>query len=181
MARCRLDVKHPKFLKSIGGEPGSALQLGLDELVKKLLRDHKLSNWFNHPMAPHSTQVIWKWDFAPEGAHSSTRKSWRLYAHVSDPQAPEPIPATAFLLHPRGETPKGNPAKWVADALKQFLSSTVEIDSEEDKFKRSTDADGKIRSICYVCFDSVAVSYALADIEVAESTHECPDPVPDSN
>ena len=59
-------------------------------------------------------------------------------------------------------------------ALKQFLSSNVEISQEEEKFKHSYDADGRIRSICYECFESVAVSFEIADIELAESIHECP-------
>jgi hypothetical protein len=180
LARCQLDVRHPKFLKAFAGaQENPALQSGLAELVRKVARDHKLSGWVNHPMAPHSQETVWKWDFAPDGIRGATRKSWRIYAHVPNPRASEPVPATVFLLHPRSETPRGNVAKLIAEALKQFLSANVGVVREEDRFRRSTDDDGKTRSICYECFDTVAVSYDIAEIDLAESLHQCPEPQPD--
>jgi hypothetical protein len=40
-----------------------------------------------------------KWDFEPSGNKSYTRKGWRLYAYVPDPNASEPILAQAFLAY----------------------------------------------------------------------------------
>jgi hypothetical protein len=171
LARCRLDISNAKFRLSVGDDP--ALNKGLEELSTKVAKDHKTSGWVVQPMPgfPQHQNKIWKWDFAPEGAHSSTRKSWRLLAHVPDPQAAEPVEATPFLAYPRSENPSGNPAKYVADALKRFLSKTI-IKTEEVKFKRQIDSAGRTISLCMDCWGAVCDPTAdITEIEIAEGTH----------
>jgi hypothetical protein len=125
---------------------------------------------------PQFQNKIWKWDFAPSGESSSTRKGWRLFAYVPDPQAPEPIPARAFVCYDKDQEPKGNPAKFLADLLKKFLAETVNLKVEEDRFKRQVDSDGTTISLCLGCWDTVAMSADISEIELAESTHECSPP-----
>jgi hypothetical protein len=106
---------------------------------------------------PAYQNKVWKWDFAPGSVHTSTRPVWRLFAYVQDSTS-EPILAIPFLVHPRSQMPGGNPADYVAEALKKFLTENIEIKAEEDRFKHQTMADGSVRSMCYTCWETVAVS-----------------------
>jgi hypothetical protein len=124
------------------------------------------------PGFPDYQNKVWKWDFGPSGERSSTRKGWRLIAYVPEPNAPEPIPARAFLCYDKDEEPKGNPAKFLADTLKEFLSATRKIEPTPDRFRRQPLADGKFVSLCYECFEQI---FTESDDEagLAESAHEC--------
>lgn len=172
MARCNLDLAHPKFLHSIGGD--AELQAGLDELKQKISKDHRLCSWFNQPM-PNIAEFqnkIWKWDCAPEEVHSSTRKKWRLLAYVPDPNAPEPIPAIAFAAYSKADTSALKP-KEIAKALRNFLAQTIKPIVEEEKFRHVHEADGRIRSLCFTCFETVIVSITIEEIDAAEQQHQC--------
>jgi hypothetical protein len=173
LAQCKLDITHPNFRASVGDDP--ELHSGLAELSSKVAKDRTLSGFINQPMPkfPAYQNKIWKWDFAPEGAHSSTRKNWRLYAYAPDPKALDPVPATAFLVYPRSENPKGNPATYLAKVLKKFLTENVQIGSKEERFRHQNMIDGSIRSMCLECWETVSLSSDMADIEMAEAGHEC--------
>jgi hypothetical protein len=175
LAKCALDTKHPNFLKTIDASDGE-LQAGLDELCKKLAKDHTQCNWFCQPMPgfPAFQNKIWKWDFAPENSQASTRKSWRLLAYVEDPNAPEPIPATAFLLYYKGDVSSFIP-KELAKKLNEFivgkkLDRKVE---DDDRFRRYTDS-GVTRSLCCSCFALIAETSDPDALATAEENHLCP-------
>ena len=171
MARCELDLQHPKFRHS----PDKDLELGLNKLRETVAKDHKLSGWVNHPMPkfPIYQNKIWKWDFAPEGDRSGTRKGWRLYAYVPDPKAQEPVPATAFLCYDKSDAPSGDHTKFVATAIKKFLAETIEVKVVERPFRRQVNGEGEIISLCENCCELVLISADEADIELAENTHQC--------
>ena len=173
MARCRLDISNPRFRASI--DLDASLESGLNELRDKLAKDHTLSGWVAQPMPGFKDyqNKIWKWDFSPEGATSSTRKNWRLFAWVADPNAAEPVHAIPFLIYPRSENPAGNPAKNLARVLKKFLTENVEIGPTEERFRQQTMMDGTVRSMCLSCYETVVVSGDPTDIDLAESTHQC--------
>ena len=175
MAKCALDLTDEKFV-IIGDASDSDLQAGLKELQFKLAhQDHKLSGFVNHPMPkfPQYQNKIWKWDFAPAGASSSTRKGWRLLAYVPNPDSPEPIPARAFLCYDKDQQPKGNPAQYLAEKLKAFLSQVVVKPlATADRFRRQPLSDGKFISTCFECYYQV-ISDTNEDAEVAESAHDC--------
>jgi hypothetical protein len=173
LARCKLDISHPKFLTSIGND--AELLAGLTRLRDQVAKDHALSGFFRQPMQgyPEYQNKIWKWDFRPEGATSSTRKGWRLYAYVPDLNAPEPIPAIPFLFYSKPDDPGGNYADHVAKAIKKFLQQNVVIRVEEDRFKRQTHSDGRTISLCLTCFETVAMSADLDEVELLEGTHQC--------
>ena len=116
---------------------------------------------------------VWKWDFAPSGDKSSTRKGWRLYAYVPDPKAPEPIPARAFLCYDKSDAPKGDYAKYLAGILKKFLSTIVVVAATEDRFRRQPLTDGTIVCTCYTCFEQVIVA-TEEEAATLDSTHNCP-------
>jgi hypothetical protein len=158
----------------VGNDP--ELRAGLIKLRDLVAKDHKLSGFFNQPMKgyPDYQNKIWKWDFRPEGATSSTRKGWRLYAYVSDRNAPEPILAAPFAYYSKGNDPGGNYADYVAKALKEFLSNHVSIQAEEERFKRQYHSDGRTISLCLTCFETVAMSADLDEVEIFEGTHQCP-------
>lgn len=125
------------------------------------------------PKFPTYQNKIWKWDFAPEGDRSSTRKGWRLYAYVPDPKAPEPVPATAFLYYDKADTPSGDHTKFVAKAIKKFLEQTIEVQAVDNPFRRQVNGKGEIISLCEQCCDLVMVSADEAEVEIAEGTHQC--------
>lgn len=172
MARCDLDFRHPKFLRS----DDAALQAGLEALRELVAKDHKLSHWVSHPMPkyPQYQNKIWKWDFKPEGDKSGGRKGWRLYAYVENPGAHEPIRAVAFLYYDKSETPPGDHVKYLAGVLKKFLAQTVDVRIEEARFRQQTDSDGGVISLCNTCYETVIISADMAEVELAEATHECP-------
>ena len=172
MARCELDLHHPKFRHADSPD----LVAGLSRLQEIVARDHKLSGWVPHPMPkyPQYQNRIWKWDFAPEGDRSSTRKGWRLYAYVPDPTAHEPIPATAFLCYDKNDTPPGNHVKMLAKTLKQFLVATIIVRVEEDHFRYQTNGDGETIVLCEKCCDLIIISADQGEVELAKNTHECP-------
>jgi hypothetical protein len=116
---------------------------------------------------------IWKWDFRPTGERASTRKGWRLYAYVPDPDAPEPTPAIAFLCYPKNQDPNQEYSKYLAGVLKEFLGETIKLEVEESKFKRQEDGEGNTVSICLVCYETIAISTEIGDVELSERTHEC--------
>jgi hypothetical protein len=171
LARCDLDLHHPKFRHS--DDPD--LTLGLNKLRETVAKDHKLSGWFNHPMPkyPLYQNKIWKWDFAPEGDRSSTRKGWRLYAYVPDSKALEPIPATAFLCYDKTDTPTTDHVKFVAKAIKKFLTTTIEVRVVDNPFRRQINGNGEIISLCEQCCELVLISADEADIDIAEGAHQC--------
>jgi hypothetical protein len=171
LARCDLDLQHPKFRRA----NDAALELGLNKLREAVAKDHRLSGWVNHPMPkyPLYQNRIWKWDFAPEGDRSYTRKGWRLYAYVPDPKAPEPIPAVAFLCYDKTEAPSGDHTKFVATAIKKFLEATIVVKVVAKPFRRQINGDGEIISLCEECCELVLISADEAEIEIAEGAHRC--------
>lgn len=178
MARCTLDIDNPKFRASIKGRDAD-IDAGLIELCDKVARDHKLSTWVNHMMPgyPPFQNRIWKWDFAPDGDKSSTRKGWRVYGYVENPEGPEPYRVTAFLLYAK-PGPKGDHVSYVADVLKKFLERTFEIQAQEEKFRRQILSDGTHLSLCYECYEKIGPYAEFAELEAFEDTHECPNAKP---
>lgn len=174
MGKCDLDLDDPNFC-IFGDASDAELQVGLKELQEKLTKDHKLSKFFNQPMQhfPEYQNKIWKWDFAPGGDKSSTRKGWRLFAYVPDARAPEPILARAFLCYDKDQAPKGDHAKFLAGMLKKFLSRVINVEATADRFRRQTNSDGRIISLCYECCD-VMFSADEDEATLAEGAHECP-------
>lgn len=174
MAKCRLDLGDPGFVID-GDAADTDLQAGLKELKDKLAKDHKLSGFFTQPMKgfPDYQNKVWKWDFAPSGESSSTRKGWRLFAFVPDPNAPEPILARAFLCYDKDQEPKENPAKYLAKSLRKFLCRVIKVQVVPDRFRRQINGDGRIISLCYECFE-VIFSGSEEEADSVESTHECP-------
>ena len=174
MAKCRLDIDDPKFVV-LGNAADTELKAGLQELQQKVLDDHRLSGFFSHPMPgfPQFQNKIWKWEFAPSGDRSSTRKGWRLLAYVENPDAAEPVSARAFVCYDKAQQPKGNPATFVAERLKEYLSEVRRIEATPDRFRRQDLADGGVVSICYECFETIHCA-DHADADVLEAGHDCP-------
>jgi len=176
VAKCKLDINDPKF-RAIGCSLSDAdLQSGLAELQAKVLKDHRLSNWVNHPINrfPLYQNRIWKWDFAPVGDRSSTRPGWRLMAYVPDPAAPEPIPARAFLCYDKTQDFKGERAKQLAKMLQEFLAKSIIVQATPDRFRRQHLSDGKVVSLCLECCGEPIFSDTEFDADAAEAGHECP-------
>jgi hypothetical protein len=123
---------------------------------------------------PAYQNKIWKWDFAPTGDRSATRKGWRLFAYVPDPDAPEPIPAKAFFIYDKSEVLENkNYPKFLAARLREFLSVTIPKEISEDRFRHQTDQEGRIISLCCDCFETIAISTNQLEIDSLEANHDC--------
>lgn len=153
---------------------------GLQVLRNNLAKDHRLCNWVNIPMPgyPKYKNRIWKWDCRPDIMdRSATRKGWRLFAYVPDSKAPEPIPAKAFFILDKTEDRGGNYTKMIVESLRDFLaeesSLSMAAGAAEDRFRRQTQPDGNIRSLCLTCWESVAVTTDSAERDAAEAIHQC--------
>jgi hypothetical protein len=172
LAKCKLDIDEPK-LHIIGNAEDADFQNGLKSLRDKLANDHTLSNWFPHPMPgfPAYKDKVWKWDFKPTGERSSTRPGWRLLAYVPNPKGAEPILARPFLCWDKSKAPKGNQEKFLAEALKKFLSATVKIAPEEETFRHQVDGQGKTIALCQLCWDRVE-SADVEELELLKATHK---------
>ena len=174
MAKCKLDLTHKKF-RIAGDASDKALQAGLAELVKLVGRDQKLSGGFTQPMKKHPEYQnrLLKWDFRPLGETSSTRKGWRLYAYRFDLQEKDPFTATAFLCYDHDEAPTSDYVKFLVKELKRFLAETETIEIAESKFRRQDLSDGTTISLCYGCGEPTVRSADPAELDLAESTHQC--------
>lgn len=172
MARCKLDLNDPKFTV-LGNASDDDLKSGLNELRDKVAKEHKQSGFYPQPMPkyPLYQNKIWVWDFAPEGDKSSTRKGWRLFAFVKDNRASEPIPATAFLCFDKQYVPKDGYYKYLANALKKFLTATVVIRVEEDQFHDRIDSQGRTFSTCDRCWTPV-MSENADEVELNKTVHK---------
>jgi len=171
LSKCDLNVSHPKF-RILSSVPESAFEAGLKELQEKVAKSHELSGFFPQPMPgfPQYEKKVWKWDFEPSGNKSYTRKGWRLYAYVENPDGPEPIRAQAFLAYDKVDQPDGNLAKHVAETLKTFLAEIIEIEAKPDKFRRMAAENNQVASMCNDCF-ATFLSADLGEAEIAEAGH----------
>ena len=172
MAKCKLDIDEPNI--SINGNASqSDLREGLETLRDKVAKDHNISMWFSHPLPrfPEYSNKVWEWDFKPTGDRSYTRPGWRLLAYVPNPEGPEPILARPFVCWDKSKAPTGNQAKFIAKALKKFLSERVQITVEEDVFTRTVDRQGKHISTCQLCWEHVE-SLDGDELEILEVTHK---------
>lgn len=176
MAKCKLeiDISDPKLV-ILGDASDADLQSGLEELQGKLADEHTLSHFFNHPMPgfPDFQNKVWKWDFAPSGDTSSTRKGWRLLAFVPEPNGSEPIIARAFLCYDKDRGPKKNHEKFVAKTLKKYLVEVERrIEATPERFRRQDLKDGKVVSMCYECGETL-FSDDHGQADDTEAGHEC--------
>lgn len=122
------------------------------------------------PGYPQYEKKIWKWDFEPSGNKSYTRKGWRIYAYVADPDGPEPVVAQAFLAYDKNDDPGGNPAEFLAKALKSFFSATIAVQAAPDKFRRMAAENGQIASMCNDCGETY-ISPDQVEADIAEAGH----------
>ena len=172
MSKCTLDIDEPDLV-IIGKASESNLREGLAALRDKVAGNHKLSMWFPHPMPgyPEYTNKVWEWDFKPTGERSSTRPGWRLLAYIPNPNGPEPILARPFVCWDKSEAPKKNQEKFVASALKKFLSAKIKVEAEEDPFRYTVDGEGKNIAVCQICWERVEAA-DLEELELLKEAHK---------
>src|SRR5208283_1119731 len=120
---------------------------------------------------PEYHNKVWEWDFKPTGDRSHTRPGWRLLAFVPQPNGPEPILARPFVCWDKGQAPKKNQQKFIADVLKKFLSERVQIRAEEETFIDRVDGQGRNISVCQVCWDRVE-SFTFEELEILKAAHK---------
>lgn len=180
MARCALNVSHPKFKKLVDKQLKNHPDFYkcLDNFVRLVFKDYKLSGWVLHPMPgfPQYQNRVWKWDFKPGAIdQSGTRKGWRLYAlAASSKPGAHPTPADAFFCYDKDDQPKGDSAKWLAEQLRNFLrEDAVPVLPPEELFRHFVQS-GQMVSVCLNCYVTVFVSESEAEIDMAQKSHQCP-------
>jgi hypothetical protein len=172
LAKCTLDIDEPKITFQ-GNASEEALKEGLATLRNRIAENHKLSNWFNHPMTgfPDYYNKVWEWDFKPTGERSSTRPGWRVLAYIPNPNGPEPILARPFIAWDKSEAPKKNQQVFIADALKKFLAETIKIGVEEEVFHHTVDGQGRHIAMCLKCWEHVE-AFELDELDLLKDSHK---------
>ena len=128
------------------------------------------SRWANH--FRNATNRIWKYDWAPTGSRSSTRKSWRMVVVVLDPFL-QPYHLIAATIYAKNTVSQLTPRQ-LASIFASVTSSPPQNTQEaESSFKHVDNGDGSTRSICLTCGESVAVSALPQELQDGEIQHEC--------
>lgn len=179
MAQCTLDLDHPFFQSAIAVfENDLEFHEGLRIVKDKIEAEHKSCNHVVQPMPGHTDcqNKIWKYDWAPAGARSSTRKSWRMVVVVPEPDArPLRLIAAAFYS-------KNQASQLTTKQLLQIFAGIMAGAKGEtpdqiiERFKRVTRADGQTASICVDCGETW-IAETMEILDCIEAQHACPGPI----
>ena len=179
MAKCTLDLSHPVFVQStesLQGDP--SFKQGLADLKKKVETEHTSCNHVVQPMPgfPDCQNKIWKYDWAPAGQRSATRKSWRMVAVVPDP-AKQPYAVIAAAVYAKNRADQLT-LKQLAQIFLSVIrpASRLRLALDEERFLHVRQGD-QMRSICLTCGDTVALSSDITEVEEADSQHPCGGPI----
>jgi hypothetical protein len=129
------------------------------------------------PGYPDCQRKIWKYDWSPAGQHSANRKSWRMVVIVPDPDT-QPYRLIAAAVYAKNRTDQLSSrelAKILASVLRPVSRLRAALD--EERFMHIRRGDGQMRSICYACGETVAVSFDMAEIDESDQQHPCPGPI----
>jgi hypothetical protein len=170
LAKCNLEVDDRLHVR--GKVSTEALHNGFEKLKREVAKNHKASNFWSFSMKrfPEFHNKVWRWDFAPEGDHASTRLGWRVFAYVPQFPGPEPILARAFVCWDKDSEPKNNYIPFLAKVLKKFLVERIEIVTEESAFYDRVDGDGVMHSLCELCCERLS-SADHEEIEMMKDVH----------
>jgi hypothetical protein len=190
MSESTLDLSHPCFLASLGRlQDDPDTQEALAEIKKKIEKEHTSCNrvvhkFYGNAKFPHLHGKIWKYDWGKSG--SSGRKSWRLVVVVPDLNT-QPYKLIAAAIYSKSVTEQ-LPLRELAEIFDgvtnpapaaNVLKLAAAADSRE--FRRVSNGDGQTRSLCALCYTSVAVSIEISALDKAECEHRCDLQSPDSN
>jgi hypothetical protein len=184
MARCTLDLSHPCFLASLGKlQDDPEVQEALKNLKKKIELEHTscgrvIQQFYGNNKFTYLHGKIWKYDWAKPGAHSSGRKSWRMVVVVPDPNT-QPYGLIAGAIYFKSDTEQ-LPMRELAEIFDcvtkaAFAANVLELaaGATTGEFRRVSNGDGQTRSICALCYTSVAVSIEIPVLDKAEQEHRC--------
>jgi hypothetical protein len=176
LAKSTLDLDHPYFQKAIRKlQSDPQFTEGLVEAQRLIEANHEACHRVVQPMGkkyPECHDRIWKYDWAPSGSRSATRKSWRMVVIVPDPFSPPYylIGATVYAKSSVSELALNQ----LAAIFAAVTGPTVPQDQQEEpKFKRVPNGDGMIRSLCIACGESLSVSAFSDELEQGEEQHQC--------
>lgn len=180
LAKSILDLNHPYFEKFLPRNDPQFTE-GLERAKRLIEADHTACHWVVQPMGskyPQCQNKIWKYDWAPVGAHCSTRKSWRLIAIIPEPEV-IPYHIIAATVYAKGDKDQLSLKQLAAIfASVTALSSLPDKTQESGKnFRRVSNGDGRIRSLCGDCGESVSVSSDENELEHGENCHQCTEPI----
>jgi hypothetical protein len=123
---------------------------------------------------PQCHDKIWKYDWAPAGTRSSTRKSWRMVAIVPEPFK-QPYHIIAAAIYPKSDESQltvKQLATIFAAVTGGFQGPHQQQDTEPN-FRRISTGDGKTMSLCGTCGEKVSVSAVEQELQDGEEKHEC--------
>ena len=106
MAKCRLDLTHPSFVRIVEklSKKQHDLKKGIEQAKKKIEENHMACHWVEQPMPgyPNCEGKIWKYDWAPPSIKSFTRRPWRLIVIVKSKES-EPYSLVAGTVYSKGD------------------------------------------------------------------------------
>ena len=177
MAKSTLYLGHPYFQKAISSNLSDPQFMeGLTEAQRLIEANHDACHRVVQPMGkkyPQCHGKIWKYDWAPSGSRSSTRKSWRMVVIVPDPLS-QPYYIIAATVYAKS-TVSELTLKQLATIFAAVTSSPRPQSQQETEsgFRRVSNGDGKTRSLCITCGESVSVSAVHQELQEGEEQHQC--------
>lgn len=179
MARCRLDLSHPSFQKSIARyKDDSAFQEGLATAKAKIEAEHASCHRVVQRMGPKYPEChgkIWKYDWAPVNQSGSSRKSCRMVVIVPDPnqQPYELIAGGIYYKSTRSRLSDKEFAAIYAEIAGPRRASKSTLNAEDFRFNEMTDSQGVIHVVCLECATMIIESSSIEQVSEAEMQHQC--------
>lgn len=116
---------------------------------------------------------VWIYDWAPAQLHGSTRKSCRMVVIVPEPNK-EPLRLIAGTVYWKSSTIQLSLKQLAAIFLAVTAPTVQRAPDQPEQFRHVNEPDGLVRSICNTCYDAVAVSADITEIEAGQTAHDCP-------
>jgi hypothetical protein len=178
LANSTLDFSHPNFQKQIRKAKNDPNFTDALDAMKRLIEvNHEACHRVVQDglgKYPQCQGKIWKYDWQPEGARSSTRKSWRLVAIVPDLTG-RPYQIIAGALYPKSTTDQLTAKQLAAIFAAVTTPYREEPAQPEQQFMRVGCGEGDVMiSVCSSCGSSTAKSAIQAELDTGDAHHECP-------
>ena len=181
MAVCTLNLSHPFFVAALAKlKDTEEAKQALDVVKARVEQEHTscgraVQQFYGNAKFSHLHNKIWKYDWSPPSIRGAKRKSWRLIVvvHFAEHQ-PFALIAAAFYSKSTVSQLSSVELSGIFDAVIGPTAAPAISGEVETEFRRVSNGNEQIRSMCRRCFESVAVSIDFAALADAEAAHICP-------
>ena len=179
MANSTLDFSHPFFQRAIKrNKDDPRFNDALDAMKQLIEANHEACHRVVQDgmgrKYPQCHGKIWKYDWQPPGTQSlGGRKSWRLVGIVPDPTT-QPYYIIAAAIYPKSTTDQLSSKQLAAIFAAVTIPQQPQADEPEPMFTRVSNGDGRRRSLCIGCGETVSIAAIDEELQTGEDQHTCP-------